>query len=134
MKSLILQTIARILLGWMLLFSLWVLFRGHNAPGGGFLGGLVAASALSLYLLAYGLEALYSIIKLSLTVWLCIGLILLLCSGLWGLIAGSRIFLSSVWSEWAPAVINSPLLFDIGIYLITCFSVLFILVALEKAQ
>ena len=46
MNSLILQTISRFLVGLMLLFSIFLLLRGHNEPGGGFIGGLVAAAGI----------------------------------------------------------------------------------------
>ena len=47
--SLILRVAARVLVPLLLLFSLFMLLRGHNLPGGGFVGGLVAASAFVLY-------------------------------------------------------------------------------------
>jgi len=52
--SLILQTTARLLVPLMLLFSIFLLFRGHNEPGGGFIGGLVAAGAYALYAVSFG--------------------------------------------------------------------------------
>ena len=54
MESLILRSGARFLLPLMLLFSLFLLVRGHNEPGGGFVGGLVAATAFALVLLVGG--------------------------------------------------------------------------------
>ena len=50
--SLILRTSARALLVLLLLFSIFELIRGHNEPGGGFIGGLLAAAAIALYALA----------------------------------------------------------------------------------
>ena len=38
----------------MLLFSVFVLLRGHNEPGGGFIGGLIAASAFAIHGIAFG--------------------------------------------------------------------------------
>ena len=40
----------------LLLFSVFLLLRGHNEPGGGFVGGLVAAAAFALYVIAFGVE------------------------------------------------------------------------------
>lgn len=132
MNSLILKTVSRLLLGWMLLFSIWILLRGHNATGGGFIGGLLAASAFSLYLLAYGRQRLLSIIRFQPLFWLSAGLSLLLLSGLWGVLV-DKAFLSGVWIK-TPAWLSSPLLFDVGVYLIVCFSILAILEGLEKAK
>ena len=56
MQSHILKIAARQLLWPFLIISLIILWRGHNQPGGGFIGGLVAASAFILYNVAYGLE------------------------------------------------------------------------------
>jgi L-alanine-DL-glutamate epimerase-like enolase superfamily enzyme len=56
MNSLILRTAARYLLPLLILFSIFLLFRGHNEPGGGFVAGLVAAAAFALYALAADVE------------------------------------------------------------------------------
>jgi multicomponent Na+:H+ antiporter subunit B len=56
MVSLILATAARVVQPLLLLFSIFVLVRGHNAPGGGFAGGLVAAIAFTLIVIAYDAE------------------------------------------------------------------------------
>ena len=52
MNSVILVTVSRLLTGLLLVFSVFLLLRGHNLPGGGFAGGLVAASAFVLHALA----------------------------------------------------------------------------------
>jgi multicomponent Na+:H+ antiporter subunit B len=56
MTSLILKTTARFLMPFLLLFSVFLFLRGHNEPGGGFTGGLVAAAAFALYSIAFGAE------------------------------------------------------------------------------
>ena len=58
MTSLILRTTARYLMPLLLIFSVFLFWRGHNQPGGGFAGGLVAAASFALLSIAYGaLEA-----------------------------------------------------------------------------
>ena len=57
MNTLIFRTAAPFLTALMLLFSVFVLLRGHNEPGGGFIGGLIAASALAIYGIACGVTA-----------------------------------------------------------------------------
>ena len=57
MNSLILRTAVPALVGLMLLFSIYVLLRGHNEPGGGFIGGLIGASAFAIYTIAEGLAS-----------------------------------------------------------------------------
>ena len=57
MNTLIFRTVAPDLTALMLLFSVFVLLRGHNEPGGGFIGGLIAASAFAIYGIAFGVPA-----------------------------------------------------------------------------
>ena len=57
MNTLIFRTITPVLTALMLLFSVFVLLRGHNEPGGGFIGGLIAASALAIFGIARGVGA-----------------------------------------------------------------------------
>ena len=57
MTSLILRTATRFLMPLLLMFALFLFLRGHNAPGGGFVGGLVVAAAFVLYAIASGTPA-----------------------------------------------------------------------------
>ena len=57
MTSLILRVAVRVLMPLLLMFSIFLLVRGHNLPGGGFSGGLVAASAWALFAIVYGAAA-----------------------------------------------------------------------------
>ena len=52
MQSLILTTTTRLLAALLLMFSVYALLRGHNLPGGGFIGGLIGATAFILYTIA----------------------------------------------------------------------------------
>ncbi|MEO0815611.1 MAG: MnhB domain-containing protein, partial [Myxococcota bacterium] len=57
MRTVIFRTIAPYLAALMVLFSIFVLLRGHNEPGGGFIGGLIAASALAIFGIACGVAS-----------------------------------------------------------------------------
>ena len=57
MRTLIFRTTAPYLTALMLLFSIFVLLRGHNEPGGGFIGGLIAVSAFAIYGIAFGVPS-----------------------------------------------------------------------------
>jgi multicomponent Na+:H+ antiporter subunit B len=133
-KSLILQTASKCLLLTTLLFSIWVLFRGHNSPGGGFIGGLIAASGFALYLLANGVNALRGLIKIKLPMLLALGFIFGLVSGLIGLLQ-NKVFLTGIWIsiKFIHIQIGSPILFDISVYLVVLSSVLIIMLALEES-
>jgi len=134
MTSLIFRTASNFLLSITLIFSVWVLFRGHNAPGGGFIGGLIAASGFALYLLAYGVKALRRVIKINLALLLTLGFIFVLSSGLISLLQ-NKIFLTGIWIniKFVHVQIGSPILFDVGVYLVVLSSVLIMMLALEES-
>lgn len=118
-RSLILSTAARILLPLLLLYSLFLLLRGHNEPGGGFVGGLVAATGFSLYALAYGVTAARRMVRLAPHTLVSAGLLVATASGCISLFA-DRPFLTGLWiGERLPVVgsFGTPLLFDTGVYL-----------------
>ena len=73
--SLILRVAARVLVPLLLLFSLFMLLRGHNLPGGGFVGGLVAASAFVLYVLTAGVQASRKVLRVEPHTLLGLGLV-----------------------------------------------------------
>ncbi|AIT64020.1 Na+/H+ antiporter subunit B [Coxiella burnetii] len=132
MISLILYTASRFLLAIMLLFSLWVLFRGHNSPGGGFIAGLISASAFALYLITHGSKDLRRFLRFSLSSLLAIGLTVAVLAGLIALIFG-KTFLTGIWLILTTHFkLGTPLLFDVGIYLVVLSSTLIIMIALEE--
>jgi multicomponent Na+:H+ antiporter subunit B len=119
MTSSILQTAVRLLIPLLLLFALFLLLRGHNQPGGGFEGGLVAASSFVLYSIAFGVNAARRALLARPSMILGFGLLIALVSGLPGAIDG-RPFMSAVWTtfERGSVVIDvgTPLLFDVGVF------------------
>ena len=120
MQSMILSTATRYLLPLMLLLSIFLLLRGHNDPGGGFVGGLVAGAALTLYAMAMGLRSARQILGVDPRTLIYIGLLAAAISGLPALFVGLD-FMTGLWSEQALPVIGklgTPLLFDVGVYLV----------------
>ncbi|CAM3802599.1 MnhB domain-containing protein [Deinococcus frigens] len=114
----ILKTISRAAFALVMLFALLLLWRGHNAPGGGFIAGLMTVGALILHRIANGDSAL----RLDPVKFIPWGLALSLTTGLVPYLLG-RSFLKSDYGyittaltgefEWATA-----LLFDLGVYLV----------------
>ncbi len=120
MNSLILRTVTRFLTTLLLLFSIFLLLRGHNEPGGGFVGGLVAAGALILYALAFDEESTRAALRLDTRTLIGIGLALALAASVLPLLFG-RPFLTGMWAELhlpggRELELGSPLLFDLGVY------------------
>lgn len=135
MNSLILRTATPFLVGLMLLFSIYVVLRGHNEPGGGFIGGLIGASALALYSIAEGLAAARRALAVPPIAIAGTGLLLSALSGLVSLVFGDP-FLTGQW--WIPEFnpdfkyVSSVVLFDIGVYLVVVGTIAGIAFALEE--
>ena len=120
MTSIILQTATRVLMPLLLLFAVFLLLRGHNQPGGGFVGGLVVASSFVLYSIAFGVDAARRALLVRPATLLGVGLLVALISGLPAVIVG-RPFLTAQWTEVhaGPTVVavGTPLVFDVGVFL-----------------
>lgn len=127
MPSLILSVFARLLLVVMLGASLYVLYRGHNEPGGGFVGGLIAASGFAVVTLAKGARSTRTVLKLDPTVVMGIGIVCAALSGLPGLILDGS-YLTHQWITIGPLLVGTALLFDIGVYLAVLGGVLSLIV------
>jgi multicomponent Na+:H+ antiporter subunit B len=120
MKSIILKMATWYMLPLLFLFSIFILLRGHYEPGGGFIGGLVAASTAALYTLSHGVRRARSMLTIRPTTLILFGLAFAVLSGLIPVIAGKS-FLTGMWLPFGVPVIGSvgtPLLFDVGVYLV----------------
>jgi multicomponent Na+:H+ antiporter subunit B len=120
MKSRIFSTASKYLLPLLLLFSIFLLMRGHNEPGGGFVGGLVASTAFALYTIANGVRQSRKTLQIDPGRFIAIGLLLGLTAGLLPLFTGQP-FLTALWGEEEITAIghfSTPLLFDTGVYLL----------------
>jgi multicomponent Na+:H+ antiporter subunit B len=134
MNSIILSTASRYLLPLLVLFSIFLLLRGHYEPGGGFIGGLVASSAFALYAIAFGVEKTRKIIYVDSPIFIIIGLILSVLSGIISLYLGDP-FLTGEWFEYVFPVIGrigTPLLFDVGVYFVVLGVMLTIILSIAE--
>jgi multicomponent Na+:H+ antiporter subunit B len=120
MISLILSTMTRIILPILLLFSVFMLIRGHQEPGGGFVGGLIASMAFALFTIANGVTHARQIFPFSPNFFIIGGLLCSLSSGILSLFLGKPAF-TGIWGSYEFPVIgpiSTPLLFDIGVYFV----------------
>ena len=90
--SLIIRTAALVVVPLQLVFSVFLLLRGHDAPGGGFIGGLVASGALALYLYAFDAHSLKKLLRISPKDLLAAGLLLGLMATLPSVFLGQAFF------------------------------------------
>ncbi|MDG2520701.1 proton-conducting transporter membrane subunit [Caulobacter segnis] len=120
-------------LAWLLLAaSVVILWRGHDRPGGGFVGGLVAALSFALIALAYGVDRAERALRLQPLAVVGVGLLCVLLSGLAGLAVGEP-YLTHLW--WEPAglpKLGTTLIFDVGVYLVVLGSVCAFLFGLQR--
>ena len=120
-RLVILEVVARPLYWIILAASVWVLFTGHNEPGGGFIGGLVAVSATVLWAVAHGLHAAERRLPLRDAVRLAaVGVGLAAVSGLYALLNGQD-FLTHAWGSlplgFTSIKVSTVMVFDLGVYL-----------------
>lgn len=128
--SLILKVSSRYLLAFAIPLSLFVLLRGHNEPGGGFIGGLVGAIGIGFLAIVQGTAATRRLIRLDPIAVGGIGLLLALASGLPPLLLHGEAFLTHQWLDGLP--VGTAVVFDIGVYLVVVgFALAFLLPVLE---
>ena len=138
MNSLVLSTVTRLLSPLLLVFSVFVLLRGHNEPGGGFIGGLLAAIAFILLAKAEGVVAGRKALRVWPLSMAAVGLSASIIARLWGIATGGG-FLQGIWpfievladGSKSGLAVGSVLLFDIGVYLVVIGSITGIYLALE---
>ena len=135
--SLILRTATRMLVSIILVFSVYLLLRGHNAPGGGFAGALVAGTGFALYTMAEGSRSVRRAIRIDPRTLIVFGMCLALISGLVGMIAGKP-FLTGLWGTLGEIngkemVLGTPFFFDTGVFAIVLGTILTLIFALEES-
>jgi multicomponent Na+:H+ antiporter subunit B len=136
MHSLILQTATRLIFTLLLLFSIFILLRGHNEPGGGFIAGLVTSGAFVLYAMAYDVGSARRALRFDPRAWIAVGLLLATGCGLVALLSGEP-FLAGKWIsvDWLgpePVDVGTPVVFDIGVYLVVIGVTLMIIFSLAE--
>lgn len=149
-SSIIFRTAARLLLPLLALFSVVVLLRGHNEPGGGFVGGLLLAAAFALYSMAFGVAEARTMVRwpwgppAPLPALIATGLTCALGSGCVGLLLGNAPF-EAWWNNggegWDLSAVDlgtikfgTVLLFDVGVYLTVLGVVLTFIFELEESN
>jgi multisubunit Na+/H+ antiporter MnhB subunit len=137
-RSVILDEADRWLFPVVILVWVYLTFRGHNAPGGGFIGGLVASSAFVLRYLTgrHHEDPIYEVFRPH--VILGIGLLVSVATALAPLLVGDSLLESHIWKWEVPVIgdikIVSSTFFDLGVYILVIGVVLSILVALGINQ
>jgi len=139
-NSIIVSAATRLLVSLLLVFSVYMLLRGHNLPGGGFIGGLIGATGFVLYAIAQGAQATREALRYEPQNIAMIGLGIALFAGVMAYVFGDAFFTGQWWFAGADPndpddkglPLSSVLVFDIGVYLVVFGSILTLVLALEE--
>jgi multicomponent Na+:H+ antiporter subunit B len=136
MNSLIFQTASRLLQPLLLMFSVFLMLGGHNGPGGGFAGGLMAAASFALHTIAFDVAAARAALRFDPQQLISVGLAMAVASGLFSLLV-AKPFMTSFWyaiplGNFGKLDLGTPLLFDLGVYLVVCGVTLLIVFSLAE--
>jgi multicomponent Na+:H+ antiporter subunit B len=138
MNSIILVAGTRLLVALFLVFSVFMLLRGHNEPGGGFIGGLIAATGFVIYAIACGTQAAREALRVSPERLAMAGLGVALFGGVAAVFDGD-VFFTGQWlflgaTETEKGLpLSTGLVFDVGVYLVVMGSVMSLAFALEES-
>ncbi len=120
MRTLILATILRALTPLFISFALYMFFRGHDKPGGGFIAGLIASIPFMLHAMVFGYERTKQVFRIKPRILAALGLLMALVSGLFSVVKGAP-YLTPAWvGKKLPLVekIGTPIFFDFGVLLV----------------
>ncbi|MGO2620211.1 Na+/H+ antiporter subunit A [Glutamicibacter ardleyensis] len=121
-RSIIFEVVTRLVFHTVLLLSVYALLSGHNTPGGGFAGGLIAGLALTIRYLAGGRVELSESMRIAPGMLIGGGLALAGIAGLVPVLFGDAIFTMYAWEFWLPIFgehkFVTSTIFDIGVYLV----------------
>jgi multicomponent Na+:H+ antiporter subunit A len=130
-RSIIFEVVTRLVFHSMIIFSLYLLLAGHNLPGGGFAGGLMAGLALTLRYLAGGRFELREATPISAGTLLGVGLAMAALSGAAPVLLGGQVFQSAIIEFWLPVFGDikfvTSTIFDTGVYIVVVGLVLDVL-------
>lgn len=137
MNTVIFRTLVPVIAALMIVFSIFVLLRGHNEPGGGFIGGLIGASAIAIYGIACGVGAARTALKVHPIALAGLGVVLGALSGMISLAADAP-FLTGLWAyfhvEGTEIALSTTLVFDIGVYFVVVGAVATMALTLESEE
>ncbi len=138
MNSVILTAGTRVLVALLVLFSVFMLLRGHNEPGGGFIGGLIGATGFVIYAIACGTDAARAALRAAPETVAAAGLGIAILGALMAAITGQPfftgqwLFLGAGEDGDKGLPLSSVLVFDVGVYLVVFGAILTLVFALEE--
>lgn len=120
LRNIILEKIVTLFMKVMVVFSVYLLLRGHNNPGGGFIAGIIASIGFIFFAIIYGTKEMQHIIRCQPQILIGIGLLLILFAAITPVFFGKEM-LTGLWIHSKIPVLGTlhlgtPLIFDTGVY------------------
>ena len=136
MNSVILRTISKAILPLVLVFAVYLLMRGHHAPGGGFIAGVMAGTIIAFQYLVFGSEYMNQMFSLNYRGVIALGLLVAGATGFIPMLFGYPFLRSEVWYLEMPLFheveIASAAFFDIGVFLVVVGGILTIVTTIRR--
>jgi multisubunit Na+/H+ antiporter MnhB subunit len=136
LRNIILEKIVKLFMRVMLIFSIYLLLRGHNFPGGGFIAGIVASTGFIFYAIIYGSKQVQQIIKIKPQTIIGAGLLLALTAGVIPVFLNQEIQTGLWIHSHLPIIgelhLGTPLLFDTGVFLVVVGVILTIIFSIME--
>ncbi len=138
MNSVILQIAAKYVRWLLIFFAFLALLRGHNHPGGGFIGGLLVALAIVYYSFAFNLRKVQEKLKIQPEGYIAFGMLMILLSILPSLIKNMTLMTGIWFNIHLPILgeikLGTPFLFDIGVFLSVIGVTLMLFFSLTRSE
>lgn len=121
-NDVMLQTVTKVVTFIILMFAVHIFFAGHYTPGGGFVGGLLTASAIVLLMLAFGIQTVKKIVPVNYVVMTSVGLLLAIATAAASILFDVPFFTHAYdyfnLPLFGKTSLHSAMLFDAGVYLV----------------
>jgi multicomponent Na+:H+ antiporter subunit B len=137
-NDIILESVTKVVSFMILSFSIYLFLSGHHNPGGGFIGGLMTASAFVLKYLAFDLETVQEQTSFNFRTMIGIGLLIAVFTGLGGLVFNQP-FLTHTFDYFQLPILGktelaTAVLFDLGVYLVVVGVTLTIILSIGEDE
>ena len=137
-SDVLLQTAAKVLVFIILTFAIYVMFAGHHNPGGGFVGGLITASAFILLLIAFDAQSVREMLPVDFKKIGAAGVLIAVLTGAASLIFDVPFLTQPHTKTHLPLVgeveLASAVLFDIGVFLAVLGTTMTIITSISEDE
>ncbi|RLL47755.1 Na(+)/H(+) antiporter subunit B [Oceanobacillus piezotolerans] len=135
-NDVMLQVSMRVITLFIFAFSFYLFLAGHNNPGGGFIGGLMTASAILVLYLAFDMKTITKAIPFSFTTMIGVGLLIAVATGIMSMLFGypflTHFFDYFLFPLFGEVELTTALFFDLGVYLVVVGAAMTIILAIAE--